>query len=111
EALSSAENQKMRAKVIKKATDCGMIFIKNEGGANIDVQIFDATKMDCSHLLKNEASKAEEEQPIIVVMDYAFGEQAYETMDELLKPYKCEQGKKHFLNVASVSVMGKAGIL
>lgn len=111
EALSSAENQKMRTKVIKKATDCGMIFIKNEGGANIDVQVFDATKIDCSHLLKNEVSITEEEQPIIVVMDYAFGEQAYETMDELLKPYKCEQGKKHFLNVASVSVMGKAGIL
>ena len=44
-------------------------------------------------------------------MDYAFGEQAYETMDELLKPYVCEQGKKHHLNVESVSIMGKAGIL
>ena len=27
-------------------------------------------------------------------MDYAFGEQAYETMDELLKPYTDKDGKK-----------------
>jgi hypothetical protein len=43
-------------------------------------------------------------------MDYAFGEQAYETIDELLKPYKTD-GKKFHLNVESVSIMGKAGIL
>ena len=43
-------------------------------------------------------------------MDYAFGEQAYETIDELLKPM--EDGEdKIFLNVDSVSIMGKAGIL
>jgi hypothetical protein len=43
-------------------------------------------------------------------MDYAFGEQAYETIDELLKPYK-EGKNKTFINVESVSIMGKAGIL
>ena len=43
-------------------------------------------------------------------MDYAFGEQAYETIDELLKPYKTDT-VTYFLNVDSISVMGKAGIL
>ena len=43
-------------------------------------------------------------------MDYAFGEQAYETMDELLKPYTTNT-KTHFLNVVSIGIMGKAGIL
>jgi hypothetical protein len=43
-------------------------------------------------------------------MDYAFGEQAYETIDELLKPYKFK-GKKGHLNIESISIMGKAGIL
>ena len=43
-------------------------------------------------------------------MDYAFGEQAYETIDELLKPYH-KGGKTHFLDVISISIMGKAGIL
>jgi len=47
---------------------------------------------------------------VIIVMDYAFGEQAYETMDELLKPTEIE-GKPKFMNVSSVSIMGKAGIL
>src|SRR5210317_306418 len=48
--------------------------------------------------------------PVKVVMDYAFGEQAYETIDELLKPIKVK-GKKLHLNVGSISIMGKAGIL
>jgi hypothetical protein len=43
-------------------------------------------------------------------MDYAFGEQAYETMDELLKPFYFNSDKTH-LNVKSISIMGKAGIL
>jgi len=52
-----------------------------------------------------------EAKPVIIVMDYAFGEQAYETIDELLKPYQETKFKKVFLNVESVSIMGKAGIL
>ena len=48
--------------------------------------------------------------PVLIVMDYAFGEQAYETIDELLKPYKVGKTKT-LLNVESVSIMGKAGIL
>ena len=55
-----------------------MIYLKDESGTNIDVQIFDLSKLD----------KGKEE--VIIVMDYAFGEQAYETIDELLKPYKKE---------------------
>jgi hypothetical protein len=43
-------------------------------------------------------------------MDYAFGEQAYETMDELLKPFELEN-QEIPLNVKSISIMGKAGIL
>jgi hypothetical protein len=29
-----------------------------------------------------------DKKPVLIVMDYAFGEQAYETIDELLKPFK-----------------------
>ena len=43
-------------------------------------------------------------------MDYAFGEQAYETMDELLKPYDFDN-QKICLDIVSISIMGKAGIL
>lgn len=114
ENLSKENNHVLRDKVAKKAKECGMIFIPDTSGTNIDVQIFDATKIDCSHLFKDSvATKKTEvkEKPVLIVMDYAFGEQAYETLDELLKPYKCENNKMHFLNVISVSIMGKAGIL
>ncbi|MBT8229319.1 MAG: hypothetical protein KJO50_03605, partial [Bacteroidia bacterium] len=47
---------------------------------------------------------------VVIVMDYAFGEQAYECMDELLKPYT-KEGEKIILDIKSISIMGKAGIL
>jgi hypothetical protein len=43
-------------------------------------------------------------------MDYAFGAQAYEIMDELLSPGVVDN-KRISLMVKSISVMGKAGIL
>ncbi|MFA5519329.1 MAG: hypothetical protein WDA74_08750, partial [Spirochaetota bacterium] len=48
--------------------------------------------------------------PVIIVMDYAFGAQAYETMEELLSPVHIED-KTIYLNYQSISIMGKAGIL
>src|SRR5699024_6267650 len=54
--------------------------------------------------------KDQKKAPVLIVMDYAFGEQAYETMDELLRPVYFEK-KKYYLKVRSISVMGKAGIL
>ena len=105
EALSKSNNGKLRDKVTKYATQNGMVYLADDSGTNIDVQLFDTEKLSV------EVPIAEGElSPIILVMDYAFGEQAYETMDELLKPYVLE-GKKVFMNVSSISIMGKAGIL
>jgi hypothetical protein len=87
-----------------------MTYITDASGTNIDVQIFDTDKLNDSSLYNGTIESSIETKPVIMVMDYAFGEQAYETMDELLKPYKGKD-KLHFLNVSSVSVMGKAGIL
>ncbi|MDC8005082.1 hypothetical protein POV27_13550 [Aureisphaera galaxeae] len=106
EMLSKSENEKMRSKVNKKAMESGMVYLKDESGTNIDVQIFDAARLPESIYTPTEGVEA----PVIIVMDYAFGEQAYETMDELLKPLM-QNGKRTFLNVDSVSIMGKAGIL
>lgn len=111
EAISQKENVSLRNKVTKEALQKGMIFIKDTSGTNIDVQIFDTKKIDFSKIdLECNQDKLKEEAPVILVMDYAFGEQAYETIDELLKPYSIEGNKVH-LKVDSVSVMGKAGIL
>jgi len=111
EALSSSENENLRNKVTQKALQQGMIYIKDTSGTNINVQIFDTAKLDLSltDLGLNKAEK-ESEKPVLFVMDYAFGEQAYETIDEFLKPYGSQKDKIH-LNVESISIMGKAGIL
>ena len=53
-----------------------------------------------------------EQRPVLLVMDYAFGEQAFECMDELLKPYETASGREDIkLNIQSITIMGKAGIL
>lgn len=109
--LSEDVNNALCTKVTKEALKNGMLFVKDNSGANIDVQIFDTEKIDLSKTDLNIIGKREiSEKPVIFVMDYAFGEQAYETIDELLKPYKNGKSKTH-LNVKSVSIMGKAGIL
>ena len=98
EELSNEKNKMLRNKVEKFALRNGMIQINDTSGTNINVQIFDLSKLEKS---KND---------VIIVMDYAFGEQAYETIDELLKPYSLCNDKIQ-LNVESISIMGKAGIL
>ena len=110
EDLSSSANKELRKKVEEFALTQGMISLPDTSGTNIDVQIFDTAKIDFKKTIFTEAKLAKE-KPVIIVMDYAFGEQAFETIDELLKPYKAEKKNKIFLNVESVSIMGKAGIL
>ncbi|WP_299900379.1 hypothetical protein [uncultured Aquimarina sp.] len=110
ELLSQHKNDKLRAKVEKLALQKGMTFLEDESGTNIDVQIFDTSKYTNGLFETNVSEKDINSMPVIIVMDYAFGEQAYETMDELLKPYEKSESRK-YLNVKSVSLMGKAGIL
>ncbi|TYB78741.1 DUF6909 family protein [Bizionia myxarmorum] len=111
EELSKKENETLRDKVTNQALQNGMIYIPDASGTNIDVQIFDTAKLDLSKTdLDIHATDEKSEMPIIFVMDYAFGEQAYETIDELLKPALIDSKSIH-LNIASVSIMGKAGIL
>lgn len=107
EELSKSGANELRNQVEEVALKQGMISIPDNSGTNIDVQIFDTSKIDWS---TSSFSKADfgDTKPVIIVMDYAFGEQAYETIDELLKPYKKDNS---LINVESVSIMGKAGIL
>ncbi|TDP60036.1 DUF6909 family protein [Flavobacterium dankookense] len=109
EDLSASANKDLRKKVEDFALLHGMISMPDESGTNIDVQIFDTAKFDWKKTAFPSA-KIGKLAPVLIVMDYAFGEQAFETIDELLKPFK--DGKNRtFLNVESVSIMGKAGIL
>ena len=110
-ALSLSSNDGLREKVKLVAQENGMIYIDDSSGANIDVQLFDTAMFrDQACCYEWPKPKVMDEKHVIFVMDYAFGEQAYETIDELLKPYVTDEGKQ-FLNIQSISIMGKAGIL
>lgn len=112
-SLSKPESKKIRSQVMKYAEQHGMVEIKDQTGTNIAVQIIDCQQIDFdklpSDLQPSKSAKINKDQ-VIIVMDYAFGEQAYETMDELLKPYDVGSTKRP-INILSVNVMGKAGIL
>lgn len=87
----------------------GMIYSKDTSGSNIDVQIFDLSKINFKNTpFKN--IKNINKEDILIVFDYAFGEQAFEIMDELLRPINNAKEKLK-LNVDSISILGKAGIL
>jgi hypothetical protein len=107
--LSNVDSKPLQKKVKNYASHNGLIYIEDTSGTNINVQIIDTDKInfDVSSFTKKHSLN---EHAVIIVMDYAFGEQAYETMDELLKPYNTDN-EKIFLDVKSVSIMGKAGIL
>jgi hypothetical protein len=101
EELSKSGANEVRSQVESLALKQGMISLPDTSGTNIDVQIFDTTKIDWSKTAFPKADLAEK-KPVIIVMDYAFGEQAYETIDELLRPYK----KDTLLQVESVYIIG-----
>ncbi len=91
----------------------GFFFHEDLSGSNIDVQIIDTEKLqpECSHpKAAIDLAYVQRHRPVIVIMDYAFGAQAYEVMDELLCPYKVE-GQEVMIPIESISIMGKAGIL
>ncbi|MEP2279111.1 hypothetical protein [Maribacter sp.] len=111
EALSSSGNEALRKKVTDLAEKNGMIIMDDTSGTNIDVQIFDTAKIKVDNCSYEFSEEDVDKKPVIFVMDYAFGEQAYETIDELLKPYNTKKNHVSLINVDSVSIMGKAGIL
>lgn len=101
--LSEDSQGQLRQRVTDEALAHGMIYIKDRSGANIDVQLFDLAQDVFGNA-------GDETAPVLIVMDYAFGEQAYEVMDELLRSYETDAGTGN-LNVKSINIMGKAGIL
>ncbi|WP_299618766.1 hypothetical protein [uncultured Tenacibaculum sp.] len=108
ELLSNANSKPLQTTVKNYASENGLFYLKDKSGTNINVQIIDTEKVEFEN--SGFTSPTSSQKPVIIVMDYAFGEQAYETMDELLKPYKCNNEVIH-IDVKSVSIMGKAGIL
>ncbi|MBP7982338.1 MAG: hypothetical protein KAY94_00260 [Kaistella sp.] len=103
-----SNKKSLQEKVLAHSQKAGLIYIDDQSGSNIDVQIIDLAKTD----LKNTpfAGIKFSGDDVVMVFDYAFGEQAYEVMDELLRPYDFN-GEIYTMKVKSISIMGKAGIL
>jgi hypothetical protein len=100
-------------RISEYAEKFGYTFHKDTSGSNIDVNIIDTSRIDTATLhpaLRFNLELITAQQPVLLVMDYAFGTQAFELMDELLCPCQI-QDKVISFSIESISVMGKAGIL
>lgn len=107
----------------------GFYEFSDRSGSHINYQIIDTepietiafhpeTRISAGKKAAGDGAVGDEgEKPVILVMDYAFGAQAFEVMDCLLNPYPAdaENGSHRrapeLMNVRSVAIMGKAGIL
>lgn len=99
--------------VVNYAKDHGYLFLDDFSGSTIDVNIIDLEKIDTDSLhpaLNVNYSYIKQNQPVVIVIDYAFGTQAYDIMDELLTPMVVGENVLT-CNFKSVSIMGKAGVL
>ena len=92
------------------ALDHGLTELIDTTGFYIDCQIIDTEKINGIPLHPDIKINKSGDRPVIIVMDYAFGSQAYEVMEELLSPLHIDDKIIHF-NYLSISIMGKAGIL
>ena len=91
----------------------GFYELPDNSGAQIDCQLIDTSMLgsvDFHPAIAVDMDYLLSEKPVLLIMDYAFGTQAFSAMDELLRP-DAEGDSQRMLNVHSISVMGKAGIL
>ncbi|PHR28337.1 MAG: hypothetical protein COA36_07115 [Desulfotalea sp.] len=99
--------------VVEYAKKHGFLFLEDCSGSTIDTIIIDVEKMDLTTLhadFQVDGQLSKKKKPVIVVIDYAFGTQAFDIMDELLTPVKNEDDILKF-DFESISIMGKAGVL
>jgi len=98
------------------AVQYGYFEHKDTSGSNIDVQIIDTKQIEkaCLHPdLEVDFAFLNQSEAVLLVIDYAFGAQAYEIMDELLCPTNPDESVAGIvsLDIRSISIMGKAGTL
>jgi len=99
--------------ITEYASQFGLSYFRDTSESNIDVMIIDTAKNKAFNLhdaIKCDFNYLEKEEPVIVVIDYAFGTQAFAIMDELLCPCTMEEKIVTF-NIESVNIIGKAGTL
>ncbi len=101
-----------RSDILKFAAAHGFYELLDRSGTHIDCQIIDSADfkgMPFHPDIHLSLPEDDSEKPVILVMDYAFGAQAFEVMDRLLE--YCSGNPPVPMNIQSISIMGKAGIL
>ncbi len=99
--------------IISYAENHGFSFFEDTSGSTIDINIIDLTQLEESKLhpdLNINFNLIKEKGPVLIVIDYAFGTQAFDIMDELLSPGQVN-GDDVVFTIESISIMGKAGVL
>ncbi|MEW6079921.1 MAG: hypothetical protein AB1724_19090 [Thermodesulfobacteriota bacterium] len=100
------------AEILAYGREHGLFEVKDGSGSQVDCQIIDTAMIadvpqHPDHRI--DFTQMGNPPPVLLVMDYAFGAQAYEVLDCLLDPATGNPPRR--LNVKSISIMGKAGIL
>ncbi|HOP30462.1 MAG TPA: hypothetical protein PKZ64_12905 [Spirochaetota bacterium] len=106
-------SREFQGSVKEFAKEHGLHELPDLSGFSIDTQIIDMAKFNGIPVhpdMQITNGVDPEKKPVIIVIDYAFGAQAYEVMDELLSPHITNE-KDYYFNFRSISIMGKAGIL
>ena len=105
--------REQKTDVCAVGAEAGLYSLPDSAGTHVDCQIIDTALLDpaMAHPDLNLASLHDADvQPVILVMDYAFGVQAFELMENLLYPHWKDERQRLF-DIRSIAVMGKAGIL
>jgi hypothetical protein len=95
------------------AAEHGFVEIEDTSGAQINCQVIDTAALEGIPLhphLDFIPADPGELAPILLVINYAFGTQAFEVMDEILEQLGQRDSRRR-CPIASISIMGKAGIL
>ncbi len=99
--------------IINYSSSKGLHLLPDSSGTNIHCQCIDTYFFDTMEFhpeLEIDKEYIKKEKPVLLVMDYAFGIQAFELMEQLLKPIE-KMDTTYPLNLGSISIMGKAGTL
>lgn len=101
------------AEISAYSTKHGFTYLRDTSESSIDVMIFDTaliTPYNLHQSIHCDADYIESKRPVIVVINYAFGTQAFDILDELLCPCRFGDESVSF-EFESVNIMGKAGTL
>ncbi len=105
--------RELDADIYDYASTHGFSYLEDTSESNIDAMVIDTAKIKKSFVhtsIECDFELLQKNCPVIVVIDYAFGVQAFDIMDELLCPCNFDDSEIAF-NIKSISIMGKAGIL